>query len=206
MQAPPHDQTLCLQALGPDELTAGAQEAVNKLRRHSVQVCDVHRRLKDMELEQFKSMLISPELHPKGISGAHPSAASLPHNSSHHTSMSDLQRTHSEGEHNMTRRVSGAMGLAGAALRPATQGAGNHSQADLTDGDTFSRPVKAALVQHPAVEVKGKRLDRLYEAALVADRNAKLSIFSTRPAIYSPVCPMSEVDNVRMLCWSCIKL
>ncbi len=32
------------------------------------------------------------------------------------------------------------------------------------------------------------RRTRLYEAAVLADQNAKLSIFCTRPAIYAPVC------------------
>ena len=33
------------------------------------------------------------------------------------------------------------------------------------------------------------RADRLLNAATIADQNAKLSVFCTRPAIYSPVGP-----------------
>lgn len=31
------------------------------------------------------------------------------------------------------------------------------------------------------------RLDAVYKAAVIADQNAKLSVFATRPAIRSPV-------------------
>jgi glycerol uptake facilitator protein len=37
------------------------------------------------------------------------------------------------------------------------------------------------------VERFGERRERIYDAAVVADQNAKLSIFATRPAIYTPV-------------------
>ena len=39
------------QALGPAELKDGREEAMGRLRRRSVQVCDVHRRLQDMSIE-----------------------------------------------------------------------------------------------------------------------------------------------------------
>ncbi len=32
-----------------------------------------------------------------------------------------------------------------------------------------------------------KRIDALYQAAITADQNAKLSVFATRPAIPSPI-------------------
>ncbi len=38
-----------------------------------------------------------------------------------------------------------------------------------------------------AVVREQQRTDALFAAALEADRNAKLSIFATRPAIYSPL-------------------
>jgi glycerol uptake facilitator-like aquaporin len=38
-----------------------------------------------------------------------------------------------------------------------------------------------------AIEQRQQHLDRLYEAAVEADHNLKLSIFCTRPAIYSPI-------------------
>eukprot|EP01026_Neomeris_dumetosa_P013345 TRINITY_DN14671_c0_g1_i12.p1 TRINITY_DN14671_c0_g1~~TRINITY_DN14671_c0_g1_i12.p1 ORF type:complete len:477 (-),score=44.35 TRINITY_DN14671_c0_g1_i12:671-2101(-) len=37
------------------------------------------------------------------------------------------------------------------------------------------------------VELQRDRLDELYRLSVIADQNAKLSIFATRPAIYSPI-------------------
>ena len=34
--------------------------------------------------------------------------------------------------------------------------------------------------------LRRQRLDKLYDASIIADQNAKLSIFATRPAIYNP--------------------
>ena len=38
-----------------------------------------------------------------------------------------------------------------------------------------------------AEEEHRAHLDQVYQGALIADRNAKLSIFCTRPAIYAPI-------------------
>ena len=37
------------------------------------------------------------------------------------------------------------------------------------------------------MDVQRLRLDALYKAATIADQNAKLSVFATRPSIRSPV-------------------
>lgn len=55
---PPGDhRDLVEVALGPSELKDGAERVANGLRRRSVQVCDVHRRLQDMSIEEFKEKL-----------------------------------------------------------------------------------------------------------------------------------------------------
>lgn len=41
--------------------------------------------------------------------------------------------------------------------------------------------------QEAPINVQRMRLDALYKAAIVADQNAKLSVFATRPGIRSPV-------------------
>jgi hypothetical protein len=50
--------TLVEVALGPEAAKDGAAEFEAKLRRRSVQVCDVHRRLKDVDIEDFKALMI----------------------------------------------------------------------------------------------------------------------------------------------------
>ncbi len=41
--------------------------------------------------------------------------------------------------------------------------------------------------QEAPIDVQRLRLDALYKAATIADQNAKLSVFATRPSIRSPV-------------------
>ena len=41
-------------------------------------------------------------------------------------------------------------------------------------------------VASEVVDVERLRVVALYDAALIADQNVKLSVFTTRPAIYSP--------------------
>lgn len=83
--------------------TGDVENIEHRLRRRSAQVADVHKRLQDMDLEEYKSMI--------------------------------LRRKSSE----------------------------------------------------KMLESKKESLDQLYKAAVTADQNAKLSIFATRPAIYSPI-------------------
>jgi hypothetical protein len=62
---------------------------------------------------------------------------------------------------------------------------------------------------HP-LEWQKSRLDALYNAAIVADKNAKLSVFATRPGVRSPlfnwivVCPAFPSNPVpcRLLSWN----
>jgi glycerol uptake facilitator-like aquaporin len=50
----------------------------------------------------------------------------------------------------------------------------------------YNRQPTAADIEN-AIEQRSQHLDKLYEAAVEADHNLKLSIFCTRPAIYSPM-------------------
>lgn len=115
-------------ALGPEAL-----KGAPNLRRHSVQVCDVHRRLKDMELRKYESMLLSSSRYPLDrLNGTQVRQTA---------DISDTRQA--ESENNVARNDS-------------------------------------------RIQQRRDHLDRLYDAALVADQNAKLSIFATRPATYSP--------------------
>ena len=117
-------------ALGPEAL-----KGATNLRRHSVQVRDVHRRLKDMELQSYENMLLNSSRYP-------------------------LNRLYSD------RTVAGQ-----------TADASNTHQSELGNN----------VIQNDSrLQQRREHLDRLYDAALVADQNAKLSIFATRPATYSP--------------------
>lgn len=146
-------------ALGRDEAKDGADAALNRLRRRSVQVCDVHRRLKDVDIEEFKAMLVTPELHAALSSRNFGTARS--------------------GANNGAPNGNGTAGIAksNSATDLSAQGTANNIEAPPA-------PTPAVPV---AVEKRAEKLDKLYDAAVIADQNAKLSIFATRPAIYSPL-------------------
>ena len=136
-------------ALGPHEAKQGAADAVaSKLRRRSVQVCDVHRRLKDIDIEEFKSMLMTPHLHQPSVNYR----------------SNTMTRSHSGSEATLTH------GTDTAAVNNSNHNNNGNNAAVKT-----------------AVDKKEEQLDKLYDAAVVADQNVKLSIFATRPAIYSPI-------------------
>jgi hypothetical protein len=116
-----------MQARGPAEVKDGRQEVYNRLRRNTVQVCDVHRRLKDVDLQTFQKMAVPL----------------------------------------IVRSSSGG----------ALTGNNGHAPGPGPDVERVQ----------PHVDEHQKKLDRLYDAAVVADQNAKLVIFATRPAIYTPV-------------------
>jgi len=95
---------------------SGSQAAMNRLRRRTVQVCDVHRRLKDVDLEEFQRL---------------------------------------------------------AGVRPVGPGTANGAPVVVEDVERIQ----------PHVDHMSTKLDKMYECAVIADQNAKLSIFATRPAI-----------------------
>jgi hypothetical protein len=169
-----------------------------------VQVCDLHRRLKDVDIEDFRTMMTASQPHPGAQRAPTPPPASAFLNGG-----APLQRTHSAGEaapeappHGVPPSKS-AGALQG--LSPSASAAAD-SAAQPTNQERFAAEARrrqaaaaaAAGEEHPAVDHRQRRLDRLYDAAVVADRNAKLSIFATRPAIYSPVrCPNTSALSVR---------
>lgn len=93
---------------------SGREAVMNRLGRRTVQVCDVHRRLKDVDLEDFQRL---------------------------------------------------------AGVRPYGTGSG----APLVVEDVER--------MQPHVDHMSSKLDKMYECAVIADQNSKLSIFATRPAI-----------------------
>lgn len=147
---PDSDEALIKVALGSDHETRehnlDPKAIEHRLRRRSVQVGDVHRRLQDMSMDDFRHLMSLP--HPN-------SAESLRHhNSDSSTSIGDTAK-------------------------------------DIRNNSaTQNNPIKHSangIADHPAVTNHRERLEKLYEKSLIADSNAKLSIFCTRPALYSPL-------------------
>lgn len=156
--------TLMATALGPEATRPSGKSMENFLRRRSVQVCDVHRRLKDVDLDQFQVMMLgSNRPAPLGSASLVPERAAA--NGTETTPApppagKPMQHAYSEG--NMQKA----------------------SEAVRVD---MPPPSAAVEQENVAMALRKRRLDRLYDAAVVADQNAKLSIFATRPAIFSPV-------------------
>ncbi|KDD76971.1 hypothetical protein H632_c51p0 [Helicosporidium sp. ATCC 50920] len=144
-------------APSPSELESAAPPPATRsapIRRHSIQVADVHRRLKDLDMSEFQELLMgewvvapSPSVESSRFGGRD---ASPPGDSS-----------------------------AGVASSKPPPQQSRSSRAAPT--------IRRSPWANSRVKKKRWRLDAAYEAALVADKNAKLSIFATRPAIFSPL-------------------
>ncbi|KAI3431548.1 hypothetical protein D9Q98_004597 [Chlorella vulgaris] len=173
-QAPQEHVELVEVALGPAEMK-GAVE--NRLRRRSVQVCDVHRRLKDMSIEEFKEKL---QVKSSALNGGMPRSASI--------NLGELDRAMG-GEQGAGAGEQGA--AEGKDLGDSSSGEEAHQQRvqrQATAPPQVQGPPTAwkdKLMRH--IERYGERQARVFDAAVIADQNAKLSIFCTRPAIYAPV-------------------
>eukprot|EP01023_Acetabularia_acetabulum_P008001 TRINITY_DN13489_c0_g2_i1.p1 TRINITY_DN13489_c0_g2~~TRINITY_DN13489_c0_g2_i1.p1 ORF type:complete len:459 (-),score=72.38 TRINITY_DN13489_c0_g2_i1:175-1551(-) len=113
-----------------------------KVRRRSVQVADLQRRLKQQDLNQRFSW------------------------------------SQSGGSEKLLGGVGSAIS---ARLHPIAST--NNEDVVVETSPTSQKP----LVQKDEVEQAKERIDELYKRAVVADQNGKLSIFCTRPAIYSPI-------------------
>ncbi|KAK2078693.1 hypothetical protein QBZ16_003533 [Prototheca wickerhamii] len=189
-----HDELLKVAFGGPTGLYERsptlAEEAVDPtvprgpLRRRSVQVADVHRRIKDMELAEFQQMLrvpqvgagrplppskyhneVSLEVPPPEPKRSHAPAGALPDETKVSRSKpSIIEHTLRFLDHPPEPRAPGK----GAAPKTA-----HEVEDDLTPAERL-------------LEARRARADALFQAAIVADQNAKLSIFATRPAIWSP--------------------
>ncbi|KAL6785021.1 hypothetical protein ACKKBG_A02105 [Auxenochlorella protothecoides x Auxenochlorella symbiontica] len=139
-----HDELLKVAFGGPATLYTVSPEPVDDksdgrraaLRRRSVQVADVHRRIKDMDLENFQALLRVPNV-----------GAGQPLPPSQYASEVALE------------------------VDRASVKRGAEAEAGPTER---------------LMEARRARGDALFKAAIVADQNAKLSIFATRPAILSP--------------------
>jgi glycerol uptake facilitator-like aquaporin len=190
--------TLVEVALGPDEVKdTNSKTHADRLRRRSVQVCDVHRRLKDVDIQDFKSMLIGFESH-QSPSMMNSSSANM------RTSAAHLDNTNPNpnagagaASRNTVSWNSSAGDLANAPttlnVNISPDSAGQQQKQEFELGTDVSIPAHShnhsrhpSSPSNPMVEQRRQHLEKLYEAAVVADRNVKLSIFCTRPAIYSP--------------------
>eukprot|EP01024_Parvocaulis_polyphysoides_P043023 TRINITY_DN39287_c1_g2_i1.p1 TRINITY_DN39287_c1_g2~~TRINITY_DN39287_c1_g2_i1.p1 ORF type:complete len:458 (-),score=65.63 TRINITY_DN39287_c1_g2_i1:877-2250(-) len=117
-----------------------------KIRRRSVQVADLQKRLKQADLD-------------KKLCESGKKAEALLHESS---LLREQTRSNSEGLNAVAQVI-----VEEKSLRPQPDG---EKQAVQTE-----------------VEQEKNRIDELYKRAKIADQNGKLSIFCTRPAIYSPI-------------------
>ncbi len=166
-------------ALGPDETKNGSttvtidgkENVLNRIRRRSVQVCDVHRRLKNIDIQEFKAMMLGPELYKSSSMVRSPSTNMR--TSASHSNNGTVGWNSSAGDLAGSTTTSINVNAADAGTTSSTQ----QQQQLPVDNDGVS----------PMLEQRQQHLDKLYEAAVVADRNVKLSIFCTRPAIYSPL-------------------
>ena len=113
-------------ALGHDHIMG--RQGDKLIRRHSIQVCDAHRRLEDVDLEGFAKLMVGEK----------------------------------------TRRS-----MAGNMVGSSSSNGLNERAEDIGNGDVMDE--------------SKREQEKLAKAAIVADQNAKLSIFSTRPAIYAPM-------------------
>lgn len=190
--APPQEhKDLVEVALGASELKSGAEEVAGRLRRRSVQVCDVHRRLQDMSIEEFKE-----KLHL--TAGLHRAASINLGELDTVTGGSDARAAAGQAA-----GQGGGAAVAGKAAAEAPAVAGKLGSSSVGRGDSsqetaggwgggqknpLANAAKSFRTAYQAhVEKFGSKQQQLYDAAIVADQNAKLSIFATRPAIYTPV-------------------
>ncbi|PRW39304.1 Glycerol uptake facilitator [Chlorella sorokiniana] len=195
--APPQEHNDLVEvALGESELKTGPGEVVNGLRRRSVQVCDVHRRLQDMSIEEFKEKLhLTAGLHRAAsinlaeldtVTGASEARASADAAAASLTAGQGV----SAGS---AAKAAGQAAAAAGKLGGSSVGRGDSSQeAPSRWGSGQKNPIANAAksfrtAYQAHVEKFGSKQQQLYDAAIVADQNAKLSIFATRPAIYTPV-------------------
>ncbi|KAL4421889.1 hypothetical protein ABPG77_003691 [Micractinium sp. CCAP 211/92] len=177
-------------ALGRAEMQGGAEEVANRLRRRSVQVCDVHRRLQDMSMEEFKEKLnLKTGLH---------RAASI--------NLAQLDRALSNGSGHKAGSTAAERKAADLGpVPPRGDSSQEEAHAPAIGRESAVGALRQAYKAH--VEKFGSKQSALYDAAIVADQNAKLSIFCTRPAIYTPVfnflcefmCTTALVFGARMM-------
>lgn len=71
--------------------------------------------------------------------------------------------------------------------RRSAQVADVHKRLQDMDLEEYKNMILRRKSSEKMLESKKESLDQLYKAAVTADQNAKLSIFATRPAIYSPI-------------------
>lgn len=187
--------TLVEVALGPDEVKDGKERTANRLRRHSVQVCDVHRRLKDIDIKDFEAMLVGPDLYRSSMRKS--SSASMRTSAVHQNNPDPDAGAGDGAASNTTVSWNSSAGDLASAPRAvkvnvSPNSAGQQQRQQIKIGTDASNGAHGHDTHQPSafnpiIEQRQQHLDKLYEAAVVADQNVKLSIFCTRPAIYSPL-------------------
>ncbi|KAL6784513.1 hypothetical protein ACKKBF_B02105 [Auxenochlorella protothecoides x Auxenochlorella symbiontica] len=193
-----HDELLKVAFGGPATLYTVSPEPVDDksdgrraaLRRRSVQVADVHRRIKDMDLENFQALLRVPN-----VGAGQP----LPPSQYASEMALEVDRASVKRARSVSaleredEKLGGGTPVDGAPTpepakaypAPARPGAGR-VEPEASKPRTARGAEAEAGPTERLMEARRARGDALFKAAIVADQNAKLSIFATRPAILSP--------------------
>ncbi|KAF6255239.1 aquaporin-like protein [Scenedesmus sp. NREL 46B-D3] len=164
----------------------GAQRSdalVKPLARKTIQVADLQRHLRDAHVEKVLRQRTCPQCQNGGNSSAGFAVDGA------HVHSDGVQRD--GGAFRRSNSAGGdASGAAAAANGMVVEMAGLQGQGGRIKQGS-SRPhvcfADGSCYDEGAVEAEQHRASALYQAAVVADQNAKLSVFATRPAIYSPL-------------------
>eukprot|EP00775_Hariotina_reticulata_P013573 gene13573-13698_t len=142
----------------------------NPLARRTVQVADLQRHLKDAHVETVLRQRVCPKC--------------TSHNNRSFSSPGEDTGNATEQSNEAAADVASQQDVKGAGAQ-----AGLATQFSLNVPPTPSKRQTRmeATFGSEAVEQEKERANALYQAAITADQNAKLSIFATRPAIYSPM-------------------
>eukprot|EP00884_Botryococcus_braunii_P010872 jgi/Botrbrau1/19787/Bobra.0124s0035.1 len=137
------------------------------VRRRSIQVADLHKRLKNTHLEdELKKMRLELRLVKDKAK-----------------STADIQSLMKDP--NSKAGSDGGKPSSPAPLPPSHQSSHQHS--DPHWGEKEAQQAVRVAEQEETSKGTAKRIDALFQAAITADQNAKLSVFATRPAIPSPI-------------------
>uniref|UniRef100_A0A383VRT2 Aquaporin n=1 Tax=Tetradesmus obliquus TaxID=3088 RepID=A0A383VRT2_TETOB len=163
---------------------AGSEAHVQPLARKTIQVADLQRHLRDAHVEKVLRQRTCPKCHSGAGSSSGNFAAAAAGDDTHVHSDGGQRHVGSFGR-SFSADVdrAGAGAPAGMVVELAgLQGNGGReeqsSKRDVRFADGFDSNT---------ITAEKQRANALYQAAVVADQNAKLSIFATRPAIYSPL-------------------
>eukprot|EP00475_Leptophrys_vorax_P000738 TRINITY_DN10409_c0_g1_i5.p1 TRINITY_DN10409_c0_g1~~TRINITY_DN10409_c0_g1_i5.p1 ORF type:complete len:513 (-),score=140.87 TRINITY_DN10409_c0_g1_i5:1457-2845(-) len=189
-------------------------------RRRSIQVADLQRRIQQREVDHAADSVLGTNsalpAHPvtQGPwAEAHPSIASRPRGPTlaraNSIQVADLRRlieeAESKGQESIKLEKTSRLAFKFTNKSPRPDATPVASDEDKKDAD--GEDLLHHHSDHPLVEKERERIQRLYEAAVEADKKAKLSIFATRPAIYSPFWNFyTEMAGTASLCCGALLL